>query len=431
MQRCPRCGARNPDENTTCRDCGAVLGLEPTPAPEATTLDSASDELVTAAHTGETTAPEPGEETQDLQIGRAVLFGVAVAAVLGVIWYFLEDVFQWSSAMVLLMGWLTGFAVTYGAGKKRGRPLQLLSLGITLVTVLVVRFLLDGLANPAAYLANLWTWVAPASGELPLNLLFVMGGLWYAYTVPRPQPKRQQQEEPAEEESAGEEGEGEATEDEEGAPDAAKEDPSRKCVRCQAYIPPGEALLVPGGMRRGTLLVCHNCTAELEARFTAETEDIQLRPAILYGVGAALLIAVGWFLLGIYTGSPLVSIIGFAAGWILPEVLRFGAGKKRGRVLQYIAVGLTLAVIVGVNIALAATASAGLMRTVGFHLAGILTEKPVTVTPPPFLTNLGRLLADPLTDMIYLLALFQAYTGPAPRKLGGVRESETTKAQEQ
>jgi hypothetical protein len=190
-------------------------------------------------------------------------------------------------------------------------------------------------------------------------------------------------------------------------------------------------------MRRGTLLVCPDCTAELEARFAAETEDINLGPAVAYGVAAALLIAVGWYLLGIYTGSPLVSIIGFAAGWILPEVLRFGAGKKRGRNLQFIAVGLTLAVIAGVNIALAATASAGFMRSLGFHMVELVSEAaglplvaPVVVTPPPFLTSLGKLFADPLTDVIYLLALFQAYTGPAPRKLGGIRESET-KAQEQ
>jgi hypothetical protein len=394
-----------------------------------------------AAGTVDTVDADPDEETQDLQIGRAALFGVAAAAVLGVIWYFLEDVFLWSAAMVLLIGWITGFAVTFGAGKKRGRPLQLLSLGITLLTILVVRFLHDGLANPAAFLTNLGSWFMPDSesaGALPLNVLFTVLGLWYSYTTPRSRPKRQQEEEP-EEEAAGEEAAAEGAEAEGGetTPAESKEDPSRKCVRCQAHIPPGEALLVPGGMRRGTLLVCPDCTAELEARFAAETEDIKLGPAVAYGVAAALLIAVGWYLLGIYTGSPLVSIIGFAAGWILPEVLRFGAGKKRGRNLQYIAVGLTLAVIVGVNLALAATASAGFMRSLGFHMVELVAETaglplvaPVVVTSPPFLTSLGKLLADPLTDVIYLLAFFQAYTGPAPRKLGGIRESET-KAQEQ
>lgn len=440
MPRCPNCGARNPRENTTCRSCGAVLGLEPASAAPATDIVAAeAEQPVSAVGTrgvevvpggGEDTegpAPEPDEETQNVQLGRAALFGVAAAAILGTIWYFLDDAFSYSTVLVFAIGWGTAMAAMFGAGRKRGPKLQWMALGITLLTVLVVRFLRDGLEDPASFFTTFWTWLQADVW----SMMFVAVGLWTAYSTPRPRPKPPKQpEEPAESETAGEEGaaEGEGAEGA-AAERASKEDPTRKCVRCQAYIPPGEALLVAGGMRRGTLLVCPNCVTELETRFRAETEDVKIGPAVAYGVGAALVIAVGWYLLGIYTRSSLVSIIGFGAGWILPEVLRFGAGRKRGRTLQYIAVGLTLAVIVGVNVALAATTPASFLRHVGFHTAGlplaaagVPLAHPIVVTPRPFLTNLMALFSDPMTDVIYLLALFQSYNGPAPRKLGGMRE---------
>jgi hypothetical protein len=364
---------------------------------------------------GSTVLPSPAEaapetpaeeEIESPQLVRGALFGVAAAAVLGVIWYLVEVYWMPVAFVVFFLGWLTAMAVSIGASRKRGRPLQFIALGITIVAVLVVRFARDGVSNPAGFPQALFNWFQAD----PLTMIFCLLGLWYSFSTPGRKPqRRQQQPTPAAREAAnaGEAPAGGEAEGQTSAEDAAPvqsaapaADPARRCVRCQAQIPPGEALLISGGFRRGTVRVCPKCTSELQSRFTAETENVQLERAGLFGVGAAAPIAAIWYILGRTTESPFLAIIGFAAGWILPEVVRYGAGKKRGRNLQWVSVALTAAIIIGVNVALAAGDPAGL------------------------LSGLGTRLADPLTDVIYLLSLFQAYTGAAARKLGGVRESQ-------
>jgi hypothetical protein len=360
------------------------------------------------------------EEAQELPLGRALLFGAGAAAVLGTAWYLIETYWLPVPFMVFAVGWLTALAVTFGAGRRRGRPLQWISLGLTVATTLIVLFLRLGLADPLGFPNALADWFV----RDPLVIVFSLLGLWYAFSTPAARPQRRPQPTPAQEsgipaggttadaesraQSGGEDvtaAEGEGAAPAEGEKPAPVEDPSRRCARCQTYIPPGQAIVIPGAMRRASVLLCTKCKAELDARFTAETEDIKTGPAGLFGAGAAAAIAAIWYILGRGTRSPFLGLIGFAAGWIIAEAVRYGAGKKRGRALQLTSVALTFVVIVGVNVALALGNPDG-------AAAGFAAQ-----------------FADPLTDVIYALGLVQAYTTPAPRRLGGIPEQQRQQPQ--
>lgn len=405
MPNCPKCGARNPAENSVCRSCGALLEGDVPVGPPA---DGAAAEVPTAGGP----ALESGPEAAGLPWRRALLFGGVAAVVLGVLWY-LQMVY-WPTVppfMAFVTGWLIGEAIRMGSGSKRGRPLQWLAVGLTAVTSAIVLFAYLGAQDPAGFPQALVAWIS-ADWIAPAMLIF---GLGYAYLTagmrprPRPQPQTPADEGAAAAPEAGgaatRAGEGEtapaADAAAEGAPPAegAAAKPGLTCVRCQAHIAPGEALLVPGGFRRGTLAVCPTCVGELEAKFKAETEGIRLGQAVLFGVGAALLIGAGWYLGDRYSNaSPMLNVLGLVAGWVIPEAVRWGAGKKRGRTLQWISLGLTVATILGAQLALALG------------------------DPNGFAAGLAVRMSSPLTVVIYLLGAFQAYTGPAARKLVGVKD---------
>ncbi len=398
MPTCPKCGARNPAENTVCRSCGALLEVD-VPSAEPALADAAPAQALAAGEP----APESGAEPSGLPWRRVLLFGGVAAVVLGVLWY-LQMVY-WSTMppfMAFVTGWLIGEAVRMGSGSKRGRPLQWLAVGLTAVTAAVVLFVYLGAKDPAGFPQALVDWMR-RDWIGPAMLIF---GLGYAYLTAGMRPRqRPQPQEPAAAPAEGAAATRSATSPEgaaEPAAGAAPQEgakPGRTCVRCQSPIAPGEALLVSGGFRRGVLAVCPNCVGELEAKFKAETEGIRLGQAILFGVGAALLIGVGWYLGDRYSNaSPMLNVLGLVAGWVIPEAVRWGAGKKRGRTLQWISVGLTAATIVGVQLALALGDQNG------------------------FAAGLAARMSSPLTVVIYLLGAFQAYTGPAARKLAGIKE---------
>ncbi len=325
MPICPQCGTRNPKENTVCRSCGALLEAPPAPLPT----------------TPEESPPPPASE--EILIGRAAAFGLAAAVVLGGIWFALEYfTHQPLPFLALLVGWVVPEVVMRGAGRRRSRALQWLALGLTFLTIAGTLLLLAA-TDPAGFSVALGNRLQDV-----FSLLLYLLTLMMAYfspaprPAPRPQPQEQEvkKEETAEEEKPAEEA-------------AAEEEPTLRCVRCQSPTTEEEALMLPA--RRGQVAaLCPKCAAEIEARFAAESEDIQVGPAVLYGLGAALAGGVIWYLAERFSGMGL-AFLAFIFGWLVAEAVRLGAGRKRGRVLQWIALGLTLAMIVGTQIALAAT----------------------------------------------------------------------------
>ncbi|MGB9722829.1 MAG: zinc-ribbon domain-containing protein [Chloroflexia bacterium] len=328
MPVCPQCGTRNPPENTTCRSCGALLEVPPVPSPPAAPEEAAPSP----------TAPE------ELPIGRAAAWGLVAAAVLGGIWFALEVLtHQPLPFLAVLVGWLVAEVVVRGAGNRRSRALQWLALGLTLLAVAGTLLALAA-TDPAGFSTGLSSRLQDV-----FSILLYLLGLFLAYAspAPRPAPRPQPQEPEAEKEA--EEGEQPAEEGE--AP--AEAEPALRCIRCQSPTTEGEALMLPA--RRGQVAaLCPRCVAEIEARFAAESENIQVGPAVLYGLGAALAGGVLWYLAERFSGMAL-PFLAFIFGWLIAEAVRRGAGRKRGRVLQWISLGLTLAMIVGTQVAAAAT----------------------------------------------------------------------------
>ncbi|MGC8873276.1 MAG: zinc-ribbon domain-containing protein [Chloroflexia bacterium] len=178
----------------------------------------------------------------------------------------------------------------------------------------------------------------------------------------------------------------------------SEESPGMTCIRCQAPIAPGEALVIPGRVRGQPAALCPRCVSELEARFAAETEGIRMGRAALFGAAAAIVGAVIWYLVYRYSGTDL-TLLAFLGGWGIAEAVRFGAGKKRGRKLQWLALGLTAAMILGAE----------------YAILGRLN-------PADFFSAFWAQTAGSLfTLILYALGLFQAYSTPAPRRLIGTR----------
>ncbi len=326
MPICPQCGSRNPKENTVCRSCGALLGMPPAPPPA----------------TPEETAPP--EAAPEVPIGRAAAYGLAASLVLGGLWFVLEYLTHQSLPfLALLVGWAVAEVVLLGAGRKRSRALQWLAAGLTLLTIAGTLLALSA-TDPAGFSPALTSRLQ----DVFSLLLYLLGLLMaYASPAPRPTPRPQPQEQEAERAAEEEEKPAETGE----APVA--EEPALRCVRCQSPTTEEEALLLPA--RRGQVAaLCPRCADEIEARFAAESEDIQVGPAVLYGLGAALAGGVIWYLAERFSGMGL-AFLAFVFGWLVAEAVRLGAGRKRGRVLQWIALGLTLAMIVGTQVAIAAT----------------------------------------------------------------------------
>jgi Tol biopolymer transport system component len=355
MPVCPNCGARNPRENTVCRSCGALLELEGAAAkPVAREEKLAQAGQPEGSVMTESRAPSPSQETQSLPIGRAALFGAGAAIATGVIWYLLEQQWPGSVALVAFVaGWLIATAVVFGAGRKQGRQLQWISVGLTLLTILGVQFFVRQGWNNPAFLAEFWDKIQ----QDLLSLMFYLLGLWIAYTTPgqRRRPQQQQQAGAPEGETTAREGQAAGGASGEIVPadrEAAAEGAGLRCSNCKGPTTPAEAYVLPG--RRGDIALCPKCVGEIEERFAAEQRDLQINRAVLWGVGAALACGVAWFLVEFYSGWPL-AFLAFVGGWIIAEAVRRGAGNKRGRTLQLIAVGLTVLLILGTQVALAVT----------------------------------------------------------------------------
>ncbi len=349
MPVCQNCGAKNRRENTVCRSCGAVLVEDVAAAEPAVRREEpspAEQPDVTPSREEPSPAPPARAEAEltSEQIGRGALYGLGAALLFGTIWYLIEHFGGWPlSFLAFAAGWLIAMATVFGAGRRQGRQLQWISVGLTLVTILAVQFVLrEGWSNPA-FLSDFWN---ALQGDL-FTVMFYLLSLWVAYTTPAPRRRPQQQQPTGEGAASGERGTGERAGEQ-----VAVEESGLTCASCKGRTTEEEAYIIPG--RRGDIAVCPKCVGEIEERFAAEQRDPKIDQAVLWGVGATLACGVIWFLAEYYSGWPL-AFLAFVGGWVIAAAVRRGSGNKRGRTLQLIAVGLTLALILGSQVALAVT----------------------------------------------------------------------------
>jgi len=135
-----------------------------------------------------------GQETQAPNIPAALVAGLVGAAVAGLIWYYFVTLTEIQFGLVsVLMGWLVGKCVVWGAGNKRGTTLQWMSLSLTIVAIIFSEYLIlnhyfieeFGIGNLTAsdFLTLYRYFFTQESGFI--DLIFYAIALWQAYRTPR------------------------------------------------------------------------------------------------------------------------------------------------------------------------------------------------------------------------------------------------------
>jgi len=127
-------------KTANCAKCGKEMSDM-----EATFLLDNDDENVEeriCQQCSEDVSNEYAEQTQNINYIGA-LVGALVGAAIGVgIWYFVAVTFDLTIGYVAMaIGWLVGFGAMFASGKKRGMPLQILSLVITALAIFIAEYL--------------------------------------------------------------------------------------------------------------------------------------------------------------------------------------------------------------------------------------------------------------------------------------------------
>jgi hypothetical protein len=140
-------------------------------------------------------------ETENPNLPGAAVLGLLAGGAATIVWYLVGVFTGYQVGYIALgAGYLVGLAVVWGSGKKRGPALQLMSVGITLLSVLVASYLTmiyyinKGVSEEAAKggqkVAH-YIWVSPFEPELikalisPMGLLIWGIALYIAFRVPQ------------------------------------------------------------------------------------------------------------------------------------------------------------------------------------------------------------------------------------------------------
>jgi len=143
------------------------------------------------------------DETKNPNILLAIVVGAIAAAIGGIVWYFVAIGTGMEIGYISLgLGYVIGFGVYLGAGKKRGHQLQIISALLAVVAIIVIeKFIFDHFLNE--YIQNnpaefpdfpvgqsisisffepeFWK-----SFVSPIGLLIYAIGIYLAYKFPKP-----------------------------------------------------------------------------------------------------------------------------------------------------------------------------------------------------------------------------------------------------
>jgi len=182
------------------------------------------------------------------------------------------------------------------------------------------------------------------------------------------------------------------------------------CASCSMPIESGdENLIIKASKKkeRDTFL-CAQCLAKVETALEEETRNPNVLLAFVGGLGCAVVAGLIWYFFVTLTGWQ-VGIIAILMGWLVGQGVVRGAGNKRGTALRWISVLLTLVAIFF---------SEYLIFNHFFHEAGFAVNLPIDA----FLEAYGAYLSEGggfLDIVFFVIALWQAYATPGPKKLEG------------
>ncbi len=201
--------------------------------------------------------------------------------------------------------------------------------------------------------------------------------------------------------------------------------PARKaketCAKCSAKLCSECWTPVGDEFRAG---ICKKCLASMEEAaqtgFDIQARDIPFFRALLSGVGAGVLLLIAWVgttgvaFRHIPDFNPFYPFLIVPAAIGIGFAVRFGAGMRRGPVLQKISLGVTVLVLL-----------VGHYLIVN-HLIGLaIAALPQTTASPEWMLPIGQvwphLLIDPplgwMTWPPYAIAIYAAFTVPKKARL--------------
>src|SRR6185503_1710751 len=138
-------------------------------------------------------------ETENPNMIMALVLGSVAAIVAGVIWYYFVILSGYQIGYIAIgVGFVIGWAVVLGAGKKRGPKLQIMSAALTLVTLFtseyfmalhyIRQYLLENKAEYPDYNGEMF-FLSPFDPDIlggmisPMGLLIWGIGIYFAYSV--------------------------------------------------------------------------------------------------------------------------------------------------------------------------------------------------------------------------------------------------------
>jgi hypothetical protein len=141
-------------------------------------------------------------ETQNPNMPMAVLAGLFAAIIAGSLWYAFTVITNYQVGYVAIgVGFLIGYAVRLGSGKRRGFSLQMVSAGITLATLFISqyfvihhyarKYMLENQAQFPGYNGQFFL-LSPLNPEVikemisPIGLIIWAVGIYFAYLLLKP-----------------------------------------------------------------------------------------------------------------------------------------------------------------------------------------------------------------------------------------------------
>jgi predicted secreted protein len=176
MWICSRCNTQNDEDVNICPGCGAGKST--------VAVDTPDIKVQT--------------EPEDLNLFRALIFGLVASVVSAVVWYGAVILTGYQLGILAIgVGWLVATAVVLGSGGKHGPALQALSIVLIIITMAVSEYLIlrhfvnEQIIKEGGEALPLWLpiklmveFVWMSIKESPLILLFWGIAVYEGYKIP-------------------------------------------------------------------------------------------------------------------------------------------------------------------------------------------------------------------------------------------------------
>ena len=185
----------------------------------------------------------------------------------------------------------------------------------------------------------------------------------------------------------------------------------KTCDQCGASLLEGSEFVLAGKKEDPQRVICQSCAVAAEDAIDAETRDVNVLGAVVFGVGAAVICALIWYAVVAITNYEL-GIVAIAVGWLVAQAVMLGAGRKRGPIAQAISVA---AIIIAMGLG-------EYLIVRHFIIKAGYGNMPLLI-PLKLVFNLlvEVIKEDPLLLAFWLIAVIEGLVLPAKRKLHLIR----------